>query len=442
MARSVIRHGILVLPDELKKADLVVDNGKIMAIGADLAPMPGDQLIDARGKYVLPGFIDIHNHGAAGFDFSFGQYDTETKTFNDEASTFQQSLDKALSFYRRNGITRVFLTTMAAPLESLLFSMEQVRKYIEEDKHAYAALIGGINVEGTFLKMPEYAGAQNPAWFYPPDPAIIDRFQHASGNRIRIVNVPPEHGEAGLELIRHLRSLGITVAGGHSGATAEEFDRAIAAGLSLAVHFLNGPSRSSSKSFHGGGAVEAMLRTDEIALELILDGYHIHPAYVQDTLARKGTDRCLLISDSMFVNGLTGVKAFELGGLKGTVSANEAYLQVAGKEDVLFGSVLTPVRGLANLLRWLTLTTEGVWYREHPALDFETALVTASAMASGNPARQIGIFEPAGEDPGTGSIEPGKWADLVIADIRKAENHYQVKVEQVFVQGTPMTDLV
>jgi len=423
----LIRNASLVLPDRLTRADLLIENGRVARIEPSIPPRSKEEVVDAGGKYILPGFVDIHNHGARGFDCSLGVWQDEQKAFALEAGSYRQGLAEALAYYRQNGVTRVFLTSLAAPLDDLAFAFRQIDAYCRE-KQPLHAMIGGINLEGTFLKLPAYAGAQSPDYFYPPEEATMERLQAAAGGRIRIVNLPPEHGAGGRALIRALHEQGVLVAAGHTGAEADEFQEAIAAGTRLGVHFFNGPARSSSKSFHDGGAEEAMLRSDAVSLELIVDGYHVHPAYVLDTIARKGVERIVLITDSMFVNGCDDIHSFELCGVPGAVSANRRYLQVTDRADTLFGSVLTSRRGFENVLNWLTREMTGIWYRRHEALPLNDALVTAARMASTNPAHLTGLAD-------AGSIAPGKRADLLIAAIEHKEEGYEVSLEQVLVGG-------
>ena len=186
----LIKNAKLVLEKEIVKGDLRIKDGLINKIGSNLSAASNDQIIEAEGKYLLPGFIDIHNHGAAGFDFSFGKYNTELDSFDQSEIAFQEALEKALEFYHENGVTKVLLTTMAAPLDILEDAFKQLRKYIDE-KRPYYGIIEGINLEGTFLKDPLYAGAQNPKFFREVSSAIVDRFQIASGGLLKIVNIPP-----------------------------------------------------------------------------------------------------------------------------------------------------------------------------------------------------------------------------------------------------------
>jgi N-acetylglucosamine-6-phosphate deacetylase len=208
---------------------------------------------------------------------------------------------------------------------------------------------------------------------------------------IKIVNVVPEWGSAGINLIRYLTARNIICAAGHTGATGRQYGKAIESGLKLAVHFLNGPTGSSSKSFDGGGAVETVLRSDKMSVEIIVDGYHVDKAYVRDTIRRKGFDRVAAITDSMFAAQMPGLTDFEVAGIKGKVGDNGEYLQVAGRENALFGSKLTMDKAFTNLLNWLTEPVRGIWYAEHEKLPFEEALLKTAMMCSSNPARILGF---------------------------------------------------
>lgn len=433
--RIIIQDAKLLLPTGINKENLLIQDGKIQAIGRDIKIHPSDLLIDASNKYVLPGFVDIHNHGAMGFDTSFGMYDSEEETFSFAQDSYMEGFELYQRFNLRHGTTRMLATSMAAPWEGLEKAFTLIRQYSERNLQGLANQLAGINVEGCYLKDPEYAGAQNPAFFYLPNPEKFEALQKAAGNRIAMVNVPPEHGEAGLGFIESLKANGIAVAGGHSSAHFDTFTKAIDAGLSISVHFFNGPSRNSTKSFHGGGAEQAMLQDDRVSLELIVDGYHVHPACARDAMARKGFDKIILITDSMFVNGQENLSAFDLAGLKGSLSENKAYLQMLGTEDTLFGSVLCMDKGFSNVLTWLMQDMKGFWYRRHEALGFEEALLATSKMASENPARQLKLFETSPKGIGTGSIEVGKWADLLIGEINLTEGNYEVEIEKVFLKG-------
>ncbi len=406
----IIKGGSVVLPNRVARQDILIEDGFISKIGDHLEGAPCEY---AKGQFILPGFIDIHNHGAAGFDFSFGQYHLEGDTFSTKLHDFEVGLEHALNYYLSRGVTKVYLTSMAAPVDKLAQAFANLDQFLTKHPN-YQALVGGINVEGTFLKDPAYAGAQNPAFFYQLDPQIIDELQSASGQRIKVINIPPEHGKTALPLIENLSSQNIVVAAGHTSCYGDELEDAVHAGLSLAVHFLNGPARCSYKSFHKGGAQEMMLRSDQMYLEIIADGYHVDPAYFRDVLARKGTEKIIIITDSMFANGLNNLEQFSLFGLKGAVSNNREFLKMSGSEDTLFGSVLSSNRAFSNVTKWLQNTTVGVWNRHHESLSFEQAMMAASQMCSVNPSRLLKMNARTETEPATGCLRPGNVADLVI----------------------------
>ena len=424
----LIQGAKVVLPTSIEEVDVLVEDNVIQKIGTGV-PKAEVKHIDGSGKYLIPGFIDIHNHGAAGFDFSFGKYDPDNEHFANDEAKFHEGLKQALDHYRSHGVTRVLPTSMAAPLDQLKHSFDHLSSFLQSFPE-YRNMIHGINLEGTFLLDPVYAGAQNPDHFYPLEAALVAEVRDAAHDLIKIINIPPDHGEAAIPIIEALHQDGMVIAGGHTGAYADEFKPAVSAGLSLAVHFLNGPSRSFSKSFRGGGAVEIMLQSDEVHLEIICDGYHVHPAYVRDAIARKGIERIIMITDSMFANGLNNLESFELLGLHGTVSENGEYLQPVGKKDTLFGSVLSSDVGFQNVLGWLTTEMDGIWHKHHPAHTLDEALLQCSQFFSGNPARLLGMDQSNGR-PGTGSIREGMAADLLLTTISRDQG-YHFHIDQVF----------
>ncbi len=424
----LLKGGRVVLQSKIEQLDLLIRDGIIAELGSDLRSE--GSVIDLSHRTILPGFIDIHHHGANGFDFTFGNYDAEQDQFKVEEENFAEGLDGSLSFSLSTGTTGLLLTTMAAPLDDLMTSLKLLRdchKVPLVDK-----MVIGVNLEGTFLKDPAFAGAQNPAFFQTPSLDLVRKLQRISGDQIRIINIPPDHGEHALEIIKQLVEDGVVIAGGHTGAYGDTFRLAVDAGLSLGVHFLNGPSRHSAKGFHGGGAEEAMLQSDQVSLEIIADGYHVHPAYFLDVLARKGADRVVVITDSMFASGCTGISKFSLIGLTGQVSPDGRYLTMLGKEDTLFGSVLTMEQAFQNVVRWLTTGGPGNWHRMHQGYSFDNALILASQICSTNAARLIGCYETVDNMPGRGDIQTGKRADLVIFSGDSAQ---ELKVDSVFLAG-------
>lgn len=426
-------NGRLVLPTHVVKGNLEIENGRITGIGTPFQSKNADIRIDAEGKYILPGFIDIHTNGIAGFDLTNGVYDLQSEQFISDEETYFSGLERALFHYVKTGITRTILTSLAAPIDHLLRIFGYIRRYKNEGPHNdWNDVLAGLFVEGTFMKQVDFRGAHNPEYFTIPSIDLFERLQQESGGIIKVVNIVPEWDQDALQLIRHLSSQNVICAAGHTGATGRQYEKAIENGLRLAVHFLNGPTGSSSKSFDGGGAVETILRSDAMYVELIVDGYHVDKAYVLDTIRRKNFDKVIAITDSMFAAELPGLKEFEVFGIKGVVAENGEYLQIKDRENALFGSKLIMTDAFNNLLNWFTTRIPGIWNAVHEPLEFEDALVKVSIMCSGNPAKVLGIYD---SGPYTGGIETGKSADLIIGDIIQDDSGYRLNIENVFLKG-------
>ena len=437
-----IINGKVLLPEELKSVDIIIENGVIEKIGKDTGNADLYRVVDAEGKYILPGFVDVHTNGIAGFDLTNGVYDLKNGNFISDEETYLQGLDNALKEYAKTGVTRAVLTSLASPIEQL----KQVFQYVEKYKNdhiqsPWKEVLGGLFVEGTFMKLIDYRGAHNPDYFNEPSIELFNDLQTSAGGLIKVVNVVPEWGDSAFELISYLSKKNIVCAAGHTGAIGFQYDKAIKNGLSLAVHFLNGPTGSSSKSLDGGGAVENVLRSNGMFVEIIVDGYHVDKSYVMDTIKRKGFDKVIAITDSMFAAAFKNLKEFHVLGVDGVVSPNGEYLQIVDREYALFGSMLTMDSAFSNVLTWLTMPIEGVWHSMHNPLSFEEALIKTSYLCSRNPAKILGIYEPQGSATGlpvdnfTGSLETGKSADIIIAEINKMSSGYELNIDKVFVKG-------
>ena len=230
-------------------------------------------------------------------------------------------------------------------------------------------------------------------------------------------------------MIEHLTGKGIIVGFGHSDATCEQIADCVDAGLKYCVHFTNGPTGNSYKPFNGGGAVEAVLKSDKLYAELICDGYHVNPAYIRDIIKRKGIDKIIGVTDCMFAAD-SELKDFTSGNVRGVLSDDGNYFRVVGKKNALFSSNLTMDRGFANTLNWLTMNMEGIWRREHQAIGFDRAMAAAAKMFSTNPCIMTGLAKE-----GFGTIVDGAKADLCVVDITGTAGDYNVTIEKTIVDG-------
>lgn len=441
--RYLIRNARIVTPTEIVEGDICLEEGVISYIGLPVEHTDHYEVVDAAGKYAVPGFVEIHAHGGAGFDLTWGSYDMQRRTFDPSLGNYQDCLARLMGVLAQHGTTQALLSTIAAPLDRLEGVLGELDCYVRSERNGRdGAMLSGAFIEGTFIKNPDFAGAQNPRYFCEPKREIFDRLQAAAGGQIRYVNIVPEHGEVALDLIRHVTAQGVLVGAGHTSSTAEQYRRAVDAGLRIAVHFTNGPTGSSFKPFGGGSVLQSVLTCHKVYAELIGDGYHVNPSYLMDILYRKTPDRIVAVTDAFFAAGATdSIREFEVSGIKGRVSANGEYLQVVGKENTLFGSVLNMRVAFSNWVSWLTRDMPGIWFDEYAALELDEAVVTTARLCSSNPARALGIYEPVSRrvnepiDSYCGSLQVGKRADVVLLSLEGEPGKFKAAVHSVFVKG-------
>ena len=325
------------------------------------------ETLDAHGGYVVPGFVDIHIHGAMGADFSDG----------DPAGFATMG-----EFLLRQGVTSFLGTSMALPEERLSGVFSAARAYMEQPGQGGAAM-RGIYMEGPFFS-PEKRGAQNPEYVIPPDLAMFERLLAASGEGIRVVAVAPEL-PGSLAFIQKLKEE-FRISLGHSNATYEQAMAAFAAGASQVTHLYNAMSPMTHRA---PGLVGAALDREDGWVELIGDGIHVAAPMIRNTFKMFGKDRILLISDSLRAAGMPD-GAYELGGQ--TIRKRGSRAVLAGS-DTLAGSVST----LLDCLRFVV---------REAGVPLEAAVQCAAV----NPVRSLGL------EAELGSLMPGKRARLVCLD--------------------------
>ena len=437
-----IRNARIVKPHDIVTGDLVLENGVIAYAGGPLDDEDGHVVIDASGLYVMPGFIDLHVHGGCGFDATMGMYNAAADSFDSSPEAFARGIRAALRSMADAGTTTALLATLAAADESLAIGLRELGAYANGPANGRdGTRLAGLFVEGTFIKRPEFSGAQNPRYFKAPSVDAFEQLNRLAAGAIKYVNVVPEHGAQALELMKHLRGAGIVVGAGHTECSAAQYLEAVDHGLRVAIHFTNGPTGSSLKPFGGGGVLQAVLRSHKVYAELILDGYHVNPHYVRDIISRKTHDRVIGVTDAMFAVDAEGIDSFSMRGVAGQLSGNGEYLRVVDKENTLFGSVLKLRQAFSNLVSWYTRPMPGIWQDAHPPLGLHDAILTASKMLSENPARALALYEPTcrwlNQDLSgyTGSLEVGKRADVVAMRLVGSAGDYATEIEHVFVGG-------
>ncbi len=416
----LIKNVAVVRPEGITYNGCVgVAGGKIAFVGEAPPGMSAREEVDLKGYgYLLPGFVDLHLHGGDGYSAVLGKYDPDTEGFDGSDKNLRDALHAIASVHLFHGTTTMFAATSASEESILLRGLRVMGEVIEEG--GLPSRVEGIYIEGTYLKMPEYAGAQNPEYFREPNVAHFETLQEAALGRVKIVNVVPEYGDAAVKMTEHLSSRGVTVAIGHSGADYHQTRACIEAGARLAVHFSNGPSATSFKP--PGMVMEALLEDSRVTLELIADGHHINPPYLLSFLKAKNFVAAL-ITDSMAPTG-SYITRFVDSGKVGVLDPSGEVIRLEGSKTTLFGSVLTMDKAVTNVVRWLSKGMRGM-YQGGPVIDpppsTEEALRLVSMLASAYPARVVGL-----EDRGV--IEKGKLADLVYLD-------GDLNVRQVWVGG-------
>lgn len=371
----LIKNGRLVLASEIVSADILIEDGKIAKIGKDLTD-PLGEVIDADGKLVTPGFIDIHTHGG---------YEADFMDSTDEA------WGAALAFHLDNGTTSVIPTSCTAPTESIVRFLDFVRSYTAS-VHEGRARVLGAHLEGPFLSV-KNKGAQKLEQLCVPDKDDYSYMLRYS-DVIKTVTISPELPGAG-EMTKKLTERGIVVSGGHDDGIYPEFMPAVEAGMSHLTHLYCAMSDLRFKDGRRNvGLREYALVDDRLTAEIIADNRHIPPHLARLIVRAKGADRVCTVSDSLRAAGQPADgRVYKLG------SDEDAVRFVIGdgvavvENSATYAGSITPVRRMVKNL-----------------IDAGIPLTDAVKMGTLTPARIVG------EDGRLGSLEEGKCADICILD--------------------------
>ncbi|MDP3446472.1 MAG: N-acetylglucosamine-6-phosphate deacetylase [Eubacteriales bacterium] len=358
----VFENAMVLGPDfRFHKGGFSVENGHFSRV---LAVNSGEG-IDLGGAYVVPGFIDVHNHGNSGKDFSDG----------DDAG-----LRTIARYLAKNGITSFAPASLTLPEEHLRVAYESAARFAEEAP-AGCAVLRGIHMEGPFFS-DKKKGAQNGAYLQNPDDQMFLRLNAAARGLIKIADVAPELPGA-IEYIENVSKI-CRVSIAHTDANYEQAKAAIQAGASYVTHLYNAMPPFLHRA---PGVVGAAAESPSVLAELICDGEHVHESVVRATLAMFGADRLCLVSDALSCCGMP-CGEYMLGGQKIVLDGTVARL--ADAPDTLAGSA----NNLFGIFRL--------------ALSFGIPAEDAVRMASETPARAL---EVEGE---VGSIDNGKRADFLV----------------------------
>jgi N-acetylglucosamine-6-phosphate deacetylase len=351
-----------------KDQAVVVEEHSVKAIiSIDMVKhhLPAKRFEFPEDHYLIPGFIDLHVHGAHGKDVM------------DATEEAYATICKSLA---SEGVTGYLATTMTADNEKIEAVLAAIPQAMTQSK---GAAILGVHLEGPFLAKTKL-GAQQGDFTQAPDAALFKRWQHLANDAIKLVTMAPELPGA-IPFIQAMHAMGVITSIGHTDANYEQTQAAISAGATQATHIFN--------AMHGlyhrePGAVGALLLADNVTAEMIVDGFHLCPPIVKLVLRLKGKDRIVLVTDAMRGKCL-GDGSYDLGGQCVNVSAGKATLA----DGTLAGSTLRMPKAIKNMVEYSLCS-----------------LPEAIGMATLNPARTLGI------DARKGSIGAGKDADLVVMD--------------------------
>lgn len=372
MAQYVIHAGRILTPrEEIPDAVIIVDGPEIIAAGhrdSVLLP-PGAKEILARDMTVVPGFVDLHIHGAGGHDVM---------------SSTEEALGTVARTVARHGTTSILATTVTAPPDETRKCLEEIARYIKSHANSQpsdspSAEIVGIHLEGPFISLTR-RGVHPAGAIAKPSSTLLDRYLDTAGGLVKILTLAPEVPGA-LELVERAFARGVVVGLGHTDATYEQAHTAIFRGARHAVHVFNAMRPFSHRET---GVLGAVLTDSNVTAEVIADGVHVDDPALRLLLAAKGTELVILVSDG---TSATGMKdgSYRLGTFDVVVSGGVC----RNREGKLAGSTLTLDRAVQHMVR------------------LGLPLLEAVRMATLNPARRVGM------ESKKGVIAPGADADLV-----------------------------
>lgn len=385
--RLKIHNARIITPYRiLENATLLVADGKIVQVTQQQVDFADAVNIDAQGKYVSPGFIDIHVHGGGGHDFMDGS---------------EEAFLKIAETHAKYGTTGLMPTTLTSELDELYHTLD-LYKQADRNNHRGAQFLG-MHLEGPYFSVKQ-CGAQDPRYIRNPDPKeYMDILSRSSD--IKRWSAAPELAGA-IEFGNHLRSKNILVAMAHTDAIYEEALEAFEAGYTLATHFYSCMSGVTRREcFRYAGVIETAYLLDEMDVEIIADGIHLPAPLLKLIYKIKGPDRIALITDSMRAAGMPpgeSILGSKHNGLKVIVEDGVAKLP---DRTSFAGSVATSDRLVRNMVNMANVP-----------------LLEAVKMASLTPANILGINDA------KGSLIKGKDADIVIFD-------EDIQVSTTIVQG-------
>ena len=383
----LIKNASVILKDEIIKANVLVQNGRISQLGDDLCD---DEVLDLEGKYLAPGFVDIHNHGGYGYDYM----DNTVEAF-----------ETILRFHSDNGITSAVASTVTAPKETIEKTVEVAREVIA--KRGDHAKLLGVHLEGPYLSF-QNKGAHAPAYLKVP---AEDDYGYILDNAdvIRQITISPEL-EGSVELTKKLVEKGVVVSMGHDNAILPELLPVVKAGASNLTHIFCAMSMVVMKNNKRYvGLREYGLIDDNLTAEVIADNHHITPELFKMIYRCKGADGICLISDCLRAGGMKPDGTLYSLGKKDDPTSQQ--FKVADGVAVLADgkTYAGSIQPISQMLRNIVF-------------DAGVPLIEAIKTVSSTPAKIVKA------DKEIGSIEVGKYADFCVLN-------KDLYVEQTIIEG-------
>ncbi|MFJ1914254.1 N-acetylglucosamine-6-phosphate deacetylase [Streptomyces sp. NPDC088147] len=356
---TVLTGARVVLPTgTVDGGRVIIEDGRIAGAARDDAAS-----LDLSGHWIVPGFVDMHNHGGGGASFTSGSV---------------ADVLKGIRTHREHGTTTLVASTVTGEMDFLAHRAGFLSELVEQGE------LAGIHFEGPFIS-PCRKGAHSEALLRDPDPAEIRKLLDAARGTARMVTLATEL-PGGIDSVRLLVEHGVIAAVGHTDATYEQTMRAIDAGATVATHLFNAMPPLGHRA---PGPIAALLEDERVTVELINDGTHLHPAALELAFHRAGADRVAFVTDAMDAAGF-GDGRYQLGPLAVEVKEGVARLVEGGS---IAGSTLT----------------QDIAFKRAATVDRLPVEDIVQAI-SANPARLLGVYDK------VGSLEPGKDADLVVLD--------------------------
>ncbi|HEX4701659.1 MAG TPA: N-acetylglucosamine-6-phosphate deacetylase, partial [Pseudonocardiaceae bacterium] len=315
---GVLEHGWLSVRDGIIDQ---VGTRPPDANGTEPATKRGAYVVDLAGRWVLPGFVDIHCHGGGGASY------TETNP---------ERLATAVAAHRRHGTTTSLASLVSSPIPTLVNQVAMLAELVDDDQFA------GIHLEGPFISAAR-CGAHDPAVLRAPDRDSVTALLAAGKGAIRMVTLAPEL-DGGVEAVRRFVDAGVIVAIGHTDATLAQVLPAVDAGATVATHLFNGMRPLHHRE---PGPIGALLDDERVTVELICDLVHLHPTVVRIAARHAGPQRTVLVTDAMAAAGV-GDGVYQVGALRVTVRDGVPTLDGGG---ALAASTLTLDAAVRNFVQ-------------------------------------------------------------------------------------------